>query len=75
MRSSGLKRELEGLKRNIARTDANMGELASDFWANGGVCCPSCGVPGYSELELKQERRERRVEEIIAKLKRDGGGE
>ncbi|AJX61008.1 hypothetical protein AQ938_06660 [Burkholderia pseudomallei] len=71
--TSGLKQELDGLKRNIDRTDELMSQLASEFWMSGGVCCPGCGVPGYSELELKQERRERRVKEIVAKLKRDGG--
>ncbi|PRF55377.1 hypothetical protein [Burkholderia multivorans] len=72
-RSSGLKKELEGLKRNIDKTDELMSQLASEFWMNGGVCCPGCGVPGYSELELKQERREQRMKEIVAKLRRDGG--
>ncbi|EPS1221624.1 hypothetical protein ACVBR5_000850 [Burkholderia cenocepacia] len=72
-RSSGLKQELEGLKRNIDRTDELMSQLESDFWGSGGVCCPSCGVRGYSELQLKQERRERRVKEVVAKLRRDGG--
>ncbi|MBN3839320.1 hypothetical protein [Burkholderia sp. Ac-20349] len=69
MRPGGLRHELEGLNRNIARTDATLARLASDFWANDGICCPSCGVQGYSELELKQERRERRRGEILAKLK------
>ncbi|VBQ81368.1 hypothetical protein [Burkholderia pseudomallei] len=72
-RLSGLKRELEGLKRNIDRTDELMSQLESEFWAGGGVCCPGCGVPGYSELQLKQERREHREKQIVAKLKRDGG--
>ena len=68
---SGLKTELANLRKRISATEDYMGRLSNDFWANGGVCCPSCGVPGYSELSLKQERREERIKQILAKLARD----
>ncbi|MNI77787.1 hypothetical protein D3C87_324660 [compost metagenome] len=65
---SNLKTELENLYKNIYITERYLGELSDTFWKNGGICCPCCGVEGYSELELKQERREKRVLEIKAKL-------
>lgn len=70
-KKSPLVQELAGLTINIAETDAKLARLAKEFWANGGVCCPSCGVPGYSDLQLKQERRRERVKQVIAKLDRD----
>ena len=69
----GLKKELECLLANISRTEDYMGELADEFWSNGGICCPSCGVRGYSELELKQERRYQRVNEIKQKIAKSQG--
>ena len=66
--SSSLKAELANLELNLATTYTFMSELAEEFWDNGGVCCPSCGVPGYSELLLKQERREARIAQIKKKL-------
>lgn len=70
--SKTLRAELDGLLKNIRRTDDLMAQQADEFWANDGVCCPSCGVPGYSDLQLKQERREKRVAEVRAKIARDG---
>ncbi len=67
----GLKKELEYLLANISRTEDYMAELADEFWERGGVCCPDCGVRGYSELGLKQERRYKRVREIREKLVKD----
>jgi 50S ribosomal subunit-associated GTPase HflX len=60
--------ELANLQRNLDLTEAYMGEVAEEFWRNGGVCCPSCGVPGYSELVNKQIRRMDRVVQIKKKL-------
>lgn len=68
---SPLKVELASLKRNLAYTEVSMEEIAKDFWRNGGVCCPSCGSSEFRKLELKQERRQQRIEQIKAKLKRD----
>ena len=65
---SKLKEELANLNKNIIETDNYLGALAHEFWRNGGICCPTCGVEGYGELELKQERRWKRIEEVEAKL-------
>jgi hypothetical protein len=67
----GLRTELDGLRKNISATDNSMADMAAAFWSDGGVCCPSCGCPGYSELVSKQERREARVRQILTKLERD----
>lgn len=67
---SKLKEELSNLTRNIYETDVYLGTLASKFWREGGVCCPTCGVEGYGELELKQERRWKRKKELENSLKK-----
>lgn len=67
---SPLKFELRNLERNILETDARMQEVEREFWANGGVCCPGCGVPGWHELTEKQERRRERVKQIHTKLEK-----
>jgi hypothetical protein len=46
-----------------------MADIEREFWLDGGVCCPCCGVPGYSEMMSAQERRERRILYIEKKLK------
>jgi hypothetical protein len=68
---SPLQQELVNLNRSIDSTDVNLSYLASKFWRDGGICCPDCGVPGFSDLVAKQERRHKRVAEIEAKLARD----
>ena len=65
---TGLKLELANLQKQIIRTDRHLEEMSDEFWRSGGVCCPSCGMPGYSELMWKQERRELRVKQIEKKL-------
>lgn len=69
-RLRGLALERHYLIRNIKRTDERMQKLAHDFWACGGVCCPSCGISGYSELCDKQQRRMERLGQIDRKLAR-----
>lgn len=68
-----LRTELMHLLAKYERVDEEMGRQAADFWANDGVCCPSCGVPGYSEMALAQDRREARMDQIRAKIGRDDG--
>ena len=70
-RMSPLKTELDNLLTNIKRTKRLMEKIEAAFWRDGGICCPGCGCPGYRDLESKQERREKRIEEIRAKLMRD----
>jgi len=66
---SKLKLEFFNLNKNIADTDDYLRSRAREFWDNGGVCCPTCGVEGYGELEIKQENRWKRRKELIVKLK------
>ena len=68
---SPLKFEVSALVAKIERVDNEMGDIENDFFADGGICCPSCGVPGYSEMSLKQERRVKRLKQLRDKLARD----
>lgn len=70
-KASALKQELENLRKNVKETYNHMGSLSAEFFSSGGVCCPSCGVRGYSELIDKQDRRHKRIDQILAKLSRD----
>lgn len=70
---SPLKTELQNLERRFADTEYYMQELEREFWSNGGICCPSCGVPGFSDIEQKQERRMDRIEYLKAKISNSGG--
>ena len=70
-RISPLNQEIVGLKRNIASTEDWQANVANQFWANGGICCPCCGVPGYSEASSLNERRMLRLKQLEAKLLRD----
>ena len=63
-----LKIELENLERNIRKTDDYMSQLNNEFWADGGICCPMCGMPLYRVLHNKQENRYKRRTEILKKL-------
>ena len=63
--------EISNLKKQIDRTDDRMDELAAWFWKNGGSCCPDCGVPEYSLLSEKQDRRYQRIKYLENKLIRD----
>lgn len=67
----GIRREIHDLEIAILETDANMSEISRHFWANGGICCPGCGVRGYNDLEEKQMRRYKRLEQLKEKLARD----
>ena len=68
-RRSPLTVELENLKLNYAVTADLLAELEEEFWANGGTCCPGCGVRGFNELCEKQSRRAKRISELEIKLK------
>lgn len=70
-RPSPLRTQLANLRSNYARDEEKLAQASRDFWSNGGVCCPTCGVRGYCELEMKQERRLKRMDQIKAKLERD----
>jgi hypothetical protein len=70
-RISPLKVEQRNLERALAQTYVHMDGLERTFWSSGGICCPSCGVPGFSVLVDKQERRLVRLKQIRDKLKRD----
>jgi transposase len=63
-----LREELANLKAKIQREDIRLGEIERQFWEDGGVCCPCCGVPGFSEAEKRQERRYLRIKQIEKKL-------
>lgn len=67
-RKKGLRYELKGLKKNYRSTEEYLREVAREFWANGGICCPGCGVRGYSALQMKQDRRYDRIRQIEKKL-------
>jgi DNA repair exonuclease SbcCD ATPase subunit len=67
-RKSPLEREIQSIERKILREELRMDRLSAQFWADGGVCCPSCGVPGYSELMFAQERREAWLKILREKL-------
>ncbi len=68
---SPLRFEARALKVKIARVDDEISAISQRFWASGGVCCPSCGVPGFSEMVCKQERREKRLDNLYRKLAKD----
>lgn len=54
-----LEREIVRIKCKIAVEDDRMSQISDQFFEDGGICCPACGVPGYSESMSAQERRER----------------
>jgi len=55
---SRLAQQIAALKAAIAREDEELAKIEQQFWRDGGVCCPDCGEPGYSDRERAQERRE-----------------
>lgn len=65
---SPLRAELDNLEVKIYREDIRLAELNQQFLAEGGVCCPSCGIPGYSDAVCAQDRRRARVCYLKAKL-------
>lgn len=71
--ASLLKQELENLYKQINRTEDRLHDMARKEW--NGICCPSCGVPGYSDLVEKNDRRRERIEQIKLKLSQDTSDE
>lgn len=63
-----LESELDNLRRNYRRTSEHLARVSQNFFENGGICCPGCGVSGYRDLEEKNERRLKRIGEIEKKL-------
>ena len=64
-----LKTELDNLCKQYLRTEDRLQYMVNNLWS--GICCPSCGVPGYSDLEDKQERRLVRMKQLRVKLFKD----
>ena len=65
---SPLRRELRNLKTKVQQEDFRLSQLEMEFWEMGGVCCPSCGIPGFSEARDAQERRLQRIHYLEKKL-------
>jgi hypothetical protein len=57
--AGGIALDIERIERKIRKEEDRMAEMSDLFFRDGGVCCPFCGMPGYSELALAQERREK----------------
>lgn len=70
-RQGPLRTELQNLHTNISRTQRRMYELSEEFTERRMYCCPCCAFPEYSDLKLKQERRELRIRQLEAKIKKD----
>jgi hypothetical protein len=68
---SPLKAERADLVRKIAQVKDWQSRVSAEFFANGGVCCPGCGVPGYLDSQMANERRMLRLRQIDAKLTKD----
>lgn len=67
-RLSPLREELRNLQMKHALEAQRLDEVQREFWAAGGVCCPCCGVPGYSAAVDAQARREQRIQQLQKKL-------
>lgn len=67
-RLSPLREELRNLQMKHALEAERLDEVQREFWANGGVCCPYCGIPGYSAAVDAQARREERIRQLEKKL-------
>lgn len=65
---SPLKIELANLRKRFAENEVRLQRASDDFWRNGGICCPGCGVPGFLDLQFKQERRLLRIDGLKRKL-------
>ncbi|MFM0165745.1 hypothetical protein PQR39_35615 [Paraburkholderia sediminicola] len=76
---SPLKTELLGLRRNHARDEVKLNDMRAEYYA-GRTFFASPPIIRLNarwnhpmdRLEAKQERREARIEQIRAKLERDG---
>lgn len=65
---SPLRVELTNLEHRVLQEDLRLYELEQQFWSDGGVCCPYCGIPGFSGAVDKQVRRKARITQIEHKL-------
>lgn len=65
---SPLRYELMRLNQRYSETELELNRFSDNFWENNGICCPGCGVPGYSDLQDKQYRRLIRMDELRVKL-------
>jgi hypothetical protein len=72
-----LRTELLGLKRNHARDQIRLNEMCEEHYAGRTFFLPGRVIATWlpktaaDMLQEKQDRRERRIEEIVAKLARD----
>lgn len=69
--TSPLKRELQDLRANLSTSQRRLWELADEFERSGLPCCPDCAYPEYSDLVAKNRRREKRIQQLEAKIRRD----
>ncbi len=67
----GIKREIADLEKKIQAEDTRMQQVETRFWKEGGLCCPGCGVKGWHKWVEAQKRRQKRLEQLKAKLERD----
>ena len=64
--------EIRLLRKKIYIKELEMDKISAQFFAEGGVCCPSCGEPGYSKLVHAQERREAWLKILLIKAIKKG---
>lgn len=67
-KKSPLKQELIHLREKIRREEDYLNEVSQSFFESGGICCPSCGVPGYDDRLRKQEIRHVRLRQLEEKI-------
>jgi hypothetical protein len=73
---SPIKREITNLRSAISRTEQRIQEMEDTAWSTWGICCHSCAAsaeygPTYWNLGEKNERRQKRLNELERKLERD----
>lgn len=73
-RVSPLKKECADIIMKLGRIRKRMEKDEKNFWANGGICCPFCGVYGHSERATQCDQLEKRLKELEQKLKQDTSG-
>lgn len=69
-RRSNLTSEIQLLERKIYLEENRMDLISEKFFREGGVCCPGCGVPGFTRLKLAQDRRRAWLVALKAKYNR-----
>lgn len=67
---SPLRREIGNLRRNIDRDEARI-NAALNVDVRGRHCCHWCAYPWLSDLNNKNERRRKRLTQLLTKLERD----